>query len=75
MTTNDDRERLLEMIASASRRGEFVLTSGARSDFYVDGKLVTLDPEGLERKYTMKLNPDLVVVKILVIFFLTFFLA
>lgn len=30
----------------AFREGDFVLSSGRESDYYVDGKLVTLNPEG-----------------------------
>ncbi|MBI4614573.1 MAG: orotate phosphoribosyltransferase [Planctomycetes bacterium] len=43
----DDRDRLLSMLVAASRRGEFVLSSGKKSDFYIDGKQVTLTGEGL----------------------------
>ena len=40
--------RLLDLLAGASRRGEFVLSSGKKSDFYLNGKLVTLTTEGLD---------------------------
>lgn len=35
------------MLAKAYMRGDFILTSGKRSDHYFDCKRVTLDPEGL----------------------------
>jgi orotate phosphoribosyltransferase len=42
------REELRELLAErAFRFGDFVLTSGRRSDYYVDGKQVTLDGRGL----------------------------
>jgi len=42
-----ERERLLEVIRERSYfTGEFVLTSGKVSDYYIDGKLTALDPEG-----------------------------
>lgn len=42
------RARLRELVLErAVRRGEFVLASGRKSNYYVDGKMVTLDPEGL----------------------------
>jgi orotate phosphoribosyltransferase len=42
------RRRLLEIVREkALRRGTFVLTSGKTSDYYLDCRLVTLDPEGL----------------------------
>jgi orotate phosphoribosyltransferase len=41
------RERLLELIRERSyRRGEFKLVSGRTSNFYFDGKMVELMPEG-----------------------------
>lgn len=43
----DERARLLEIIRrDAVRRGEFVLSSGRRADFYIDCRLVTLAAEG-----------------------------
>jgi len=46
-TTHDDRARLLERIQALSlKRGRFVLSSGAESDFYLDLRLTTTDPEG-----------------------------
>jgi len=41
-----DRGRLLEMVRGSVAEGEVTLASGAKSDFYVDGRLVTLSPEG-----------------------------
>ncbi len=42
------REELLEQIKTkAVVRGERTLASGKKSDFYIDGKQVTLDPQGI----------------------------
>jgi orotate phosphoribosyltransferase len=42
------RTRLLEIVrAKAYKEGRFVLASGKVSDYYLDCRLVTLDPEGL----------------------------
>ena len=42
------KEELLEMIKrKAVIRGERTLASGKKTDFYIDGKQVTLDPHGL----------------------------
>src|SRR5688572_2014840 len=42
------RTRLLEIVREkALRRGTFTLASGKTSDYYLDCRLVTLDPEGL----------------------------
>jgi orotate phosphoribosyltransferase len=43
------RDRLLTLVAERAYRDgiDIVLASGKRSDFYIDGKQVTLDPEGL----------------------------
>lgn len=44
----DNRERLLQLLKEkALRFGEFVLASGKKSDYYINGKLISLDPEGL----------------------------
>lgn len=40
------KDRLRELVQGALRTGEFTLASGATSNFYFDGKQVTLDPEG-----------------------------
>jgi orotate phosphoribosyltransferase len=43
----DMRGRLLELIREKSyEQGEVTLTSGKKSQFYIDGKQTTLDPEG-----------------------------
>lgn len=45
MTSN---ERLLEMLAVRSaRRGSFTLTSGRKSELYIDARLTTMSPDGL----------------------------
>ena len=42
-----DKERLLQIIKEKSLlRGDFVLASGKRSTYYIDGKKTTFDPEG-----------------------------
>jgi orotate phosphoribosyltransferase len=42
-----ERERLLEILRARSyEEREVTLTSGRKSNFYVDGKQTTLDPEG-----------------------------
>jgi orotate phosphoribosyltransferase len=42
------RERLRELVLGrAVKKGEFILASGRKSNYYVDGKMVTLHPEGL----------------------------
>ncbi|NMF84297.1 orotate phosphoribosyltransferase [Nodosilinea sp. P-1105] len=41
------RSRLLDLICQgAYQEGDFVLTSGQRSSYYINGKLVTLHPQG-----------------------------
>ena len=41
------KEELLRILKEKSvLRGEFILASGAKSDFYVDGKRTTFDPDG-----------------------------
>ena len=46
-TSGASRERLLALLKQKSVfHGDFVLASGARSSFYVDCKLATLDPAG-----------------------------
>lgn len=43
----DERAKLLNLLARKSVfRGEFTLTSGAKSDLYIDSKQTTLDPQG-----------------------------
>lgn len=48
MLNNDDaRTALLDLMQKKSVvRGDFTLSSGVKSDYYVDCKLTTLDPEG-----------------------------
>ena len=42
-----ENKKLLELLRKkAVVRGHFVLTSGKTSDYYIDARLVTLDPEG-----------------------------
>src|SRR6185295_6423656 len=44
---DEARTGLLELLRARSVfRGEFTLSSGAKSDYYVDCKLTTLDPHG-----------------------------
>lgn len=44
----DKRERLKNLILEkAVKRGEFVLASGQKSNYYINGKLIALDSEGL----------------------------
>lgn len=41
------RDELLEILMKNSfKRGEFTLTSGAKSNYYINGKLTTLDSRG-----------------------------
>jgi len=43
-----DRETRVQLLAANSfKRGDFVLSSGARSPYYVDARLTTMSPEGL----------------------------
>lgn len=39
-------DELQALVRAAVRTGEFTLSSGKTSDFYIDGKTVTLDPRG-----------------------------
>jgi orotate phosphoribosyltransferase len=42
------KARLCDLLASrAYREGSFSLSSGRQSDFYIDAKQITLDPEGI----------------------------
>ena len=44
----DSKQKLKELVKkNAVKTGEFVLSSGGKSNFYVDGKQITLHPEGL----------------------------
>ena len=43
-----DAERLVALLAAQSvKRGDFVLSSGRRSDLYIDARMTTMDPRGL----------------------------
>ena len=43
----DDRSALLSILAEKSfRLGDFTLASGAKSDYYIDCRITTLDAEG-----------------------------
>ncbi len=42
------RERLRQKLLATIKTGRITLSSGKTTDFYIDGRLVTLDPEGLE---------------------------
>jgi orotate phosphoribosyltransferase len=45
--TSSAKDQLREMLSKRSVcRGDFTLASGAKSDFYVDAKLTTSDPDG-----------------------------
>ncbi len=44
----DRLERLKKLCGNCISRGEFTLASGKKSDFYFDGRLVTLHPEGAD---------------------------
>jgi orotate phosphoribosyltransferase len=49
MKEEDLKERLLSILKEkALMRGDFLLSSGQRSSFYIDAKRVTLDGEGLQ---------------------------
>lgn len=41
-----DRDRLRTLLMACISRGEVTLASGQKSDFYVDGRQITLSPEG-----------------------------
>ena len=46
--TTKNRERLKEILVRNSiLRGKFKLASGKESDYYIDARLTTLDPEGV----------------------------
>ena len=41
------REKLAELLLKRCiKRGEFILASGKRSNYYIDARIATLDPEG-----------------------------
>jgi len=48
MSTNEIRQELLKLVKEkAVRKGEHTLSSGKKSGYYIDGKQVTLDPQGI----------------------------
>ncbi len=48
MGENEIRNELLKLVKEkAVREGDFTLSSGKKSTFYIDGKQVTLDPQGI----------------------------
>ena len=56
---NDDRERLKELLLERSvRLGDFTLSSGAKSAYYVDARRTTMTAEG--QKLTGKIAYDLI---------------
>jgi orotate phosphoribosyltransferase len=68
-STSDQKQELLDLIRERSVRfGDFTLTSGKKSHYYVDARLTTLDPKGaylignivLDRIEESNLRPDCV---------------
>jgi orotate phosphoribosyltransferase len=57
-----NKARLIEILNERSvRYGSFVLASGKESDFYLDGRQTTLDPEGawiISEMILDRLNPE-----------------
>lgn len=51
------REALKRLVVNAVHKGPVTLASGKISDFYIDGRLVTLDAEGLQ--YTAELMAEM----------------
>lgn len=48
MSLEQQREELRQLIIEkAYSKGEFILSSGKKSDYYIDARLVTLDPKGV----------------------------
>jgi orotate phosphoribosyltransferase len=48
MVVGEIREELLKLVKEkAVQKGEFTLSSGKKSAYYIDGKQVTLDPQGI----------------------------
>ena len=45
-STGRAHQRLREKLGGCIRTGEITLSSGKVTDFYFDGRLVSLDPEG-----------------------------
>jgi orotate phosphoribosyltransferase len=48
-STMTAREKLIQLLAERSfSRGHFMLASGRSSDFYIDARMTTMSPEGLQ---------------------------
>lgn len=47
MTLEEIKARLKPLVAGCVLHGDFTLASGKKSDFYFDGRMVTLNAEGL----------------------------
>ena len=48
MSTEEIKQELLKLVKEkAVRKGEHTLSSGQKSSYYIDGKQVTLDPQGI----------------------------
>ncbi|MEA5447199.1 orotate phosphoribosyltransferase [Leptolyngbya sp. CCNP1308] len=66
VSTDELRSPLLDLFCrGAYQEGDFVLTSGQRSTYYINGKLVTLHPQGalmVARLLLDRLPPDTVAV-------------
>lgn len=46
--TMTNREKLIQLLVERSfSRGQFILSSGKSSDFYIDARMTTMSPEGL----------------------------
>ncbi|MFQ5654789.1 MAG: orotate phosphoribosyltransferase [Planctomycetota bacterium] len=50
------RRSLRELLQATFRTGVITLASGKTTDFYIDGRLVTLDPRGLDLVATLALE-------------------
>lgn len=47
LSLEDMRQRLFSLLQEeALKRGEFILSSGKKSSYYLDGRVITLTPEG-----------------------------
>jgi len=48
MSGTELREPLLKLVKEkAVQKGDYTLTSGKKSNYYIDGKQITLDPQGI----------------------------
>ena len=55
------RQHLLDLLCQAYQEGDFVLSSGQRSSYYINGKQVTLHPQGalaIGRIFLSQLPPE-----------------